>query len=91
MENKNLRVCRYLKSISKKLPQFHLEVKGNWIAKMDRMNMTYSGRIYLDPRNMKDIYINIGWMNKDKQMYPPYEQWLAPYVTQEKYQVGRSK
>ena len=25
-------------------------------------------------------------MNKDKQMYPPYEQWLTPYVTQEKYQ-----
>ena len=48
-------------------------------------NMTYCGRIYLDPRNKRDIYINIGWIVKDKQVYPPYEQWLAPYVTQDKY------
>ena len=48
-------------------------------------NMTYCGRIYLDPRNKRDIYINIGWIAKEKQIYPPYEQWLAPYVTQEKY------
>ena len=54
-------------------------------------DMTYCGRIYLDPLNKRDIYINIGWMNKDTQMFPPYEQWLAPYVTQEKYQVGRPK
>ena len=48
-------------------------------------NMTYCGRIYLDPRNKRDVYINVGWVVKDKQIYPPYEQWLAPYVTEQKY------
>ena len=46
----------------------------------DPSSMQFSGRIYLDPGNNKDIYFNIGLSVHGKQAYPVYENWLQPYV-----------
>uniref|UniRef100_A0A7S4QAV3 Uncharacterized protein n=1 Tax=Alexandrium monilatum TaxID=311494 RepID=A0A7S4QAV3_9DINO len=41
------------------------------------MDMTMCGRIYQNPLRPTEIYINIGWNTKGKQLYPQYEPWMA--------------
>ena len=48
-------------------------------------SMTYCGRMYQNPNNRKEIWVNCGWNRQDAQRYPDYEPCLAPHVTRDSY------
>jgi len=44
-----------------------------------RFDMTHCGRIYQNPMQRNEIYLNVGWSVADKQVYPQYEDWFAAH------------
>ena len=52
---------------------------------IDGTDMTHCGRIYINPLNKREIYINIGNMFEGKQLYPSYEPWLSAFITEGQY------
>jgi len=44
-------------------------------------NMEYCGRMYLNPSNRSQIWINIGWNTKGSQRYPVYHPGLSAYFS----------
>jgi len=49
--------------------------------------MTHCGRIYVNPMNKREIFINVGHLFKGCQIYPSYEPWLAPFIKEDQYRT----
>ena len=49
------------------------------------VEMRYAGHIFLNPLNKKELYINVGMGLQGSQIYPKYEQWMVPYVSEDTY------
>ena len=47
------------------------------------VDIRYAGRIFLNPMNKKELYINVGMLFQGSQIYPKYEQWMIPYVSED--------
>lgn len=45
-------------------------------------DMTYSGRIYQNPIDRREIWVNVGWNAKGAQLWPLYEPGLAEYCSE---------
>jgi hypothetical protein len=50
-------------------------------------NMTYCGRIFQNPANHNELYINIGWNTPGAQIYPPYHEGMASFLPQAQYEA----
>jgi len=48
-------------------------------------NMSYCGRMYQNPRNRTEIWINVGWNTKGAQKYPAYEPGLSEHISKDVY------
>jgi len=49
------------------------------------IDLTAAARMYLNPDNPNQIWINIGFIQRNAQRYPAYEPFLAPYVSQDQF------
>jgi len=48
-------------------------------------NMTMCDRIYQNPSNRTEIWINIGWSTPGFTRYPAWEPWMGQFVSQDDY------
>uniref|UniRef100_A0A7S1AIL2 Zinc-ribbon domain-containing protein n=1 Tax=Noctiluca scintillans TaxID=2966 RepID=A0A7S1AIL2_NOCSC len=67
--------------------RMYKDLNGNNIVNCNPMpTMLHSGRIYQDPRNRQQIYVNFGWGFKGGQRYPEFETWMTEFVSASEYE-----
>ena len=48
-------------------------------------SLLHAGRIYQNPNNRHELWVNIGWAHQSSQVTPEYQSWLQPHVSRKTF------